>query len=1039
LGHSLMEEKKAKRKLTAILSADVKGYSHLMQDDEEATVRTITAYREVMTNLIQGNDGRVVDAKGDNLLAEFPSVVDAVRCGVEIQKELKVRNNDLPENRRMEFRIGINLGDVIEEEETIYGDGVNIAARLEGLAEGGGICISRMAFDSVKNKLDVGYEYLGEHSVKNIAEPVRVYKVLMEPECAGKVFGEERPKPRQWRWAAIAIVFIIVVGALAIWNFYVRPDFEPASVEKMAFPLPEKPSIAVLPFANMSGDPGKDYLVDGITENIITVLSSEPRLFVAARNSTFTYKGKPVKVQQVAEALGVRYVLEGSVLKSGDRVRVTAQLIDALKGHHLWAERYDRELKDIFALQDDVTIKILRGMQLKLTKGEGVLQLDFPKNLEVYLKVMQGIDYLRKFNIDDNNRARLIAEECIALEPDYGMSYGLLGSVHMMDYWLGSTKNPVKSLNQAIEYTQKALDLSQFKGRKLALLGYLYAMKRDYDKAIELGEQAIPLVPNGADAHAWLAMSLNNAGRPEEALPFFKKAMRLNPFSPAFYYQNCGSAYRNMGRFEEAVAMYKKTIQLRPNNAPAHAWLAATYALMGREQEARTEATEVLRINPKFSVAYVAKILPFKRQSDKDQLIDGLRKAGLPETPPLPLPDKPSIAVLPFTNMSGDPEQEYFSDGITEEIITALSKTPKLFVIARNSSFTYKGKSVWVPTVGKELGVRYVLEGSVRREGDKVRVTAQLIDAKTNHHLWAERYDRDLQDLFAVQDEITKEIITELQIELTEGEQARVYERGTKNLEAYLKILQAAAVGRRLNQEDNLKARRMAEEAIALDPNYASAYRELGATHMREVWLRIAKSPRESLRRAAELAKKALALDQSLPPAHTVLGQVYLLSKNFDKAIAEGQQVVELDPNGAESHWFLGMALVFAGRPEEAIQSLDKAMRLNPFAPSHYFHMLALSYWYLRRYEDAIEWGRKAVKRTPEDQLSHSVLTMSYSSAGHEEQARSQAAKLLKINPKYCVRRKGGDRFKDPEGNERFKNALRKAGVPDCPPGPSSK
>jgi adenylate cyclase len=355
-------------------------------------------------------------------------------------------------------------------------------------------------------------------------------------------------------------------------------------------------------------------------------------------------------------------------------------------------------------------------------------------------------------------------------------------------------------------------------------------------------------------------------------------------------------------------------------------------------------------------------------------------------------------------------------------------------VIARTSSFKYKGKDVDVRTVGRELGVRNVLEGSVRKAGDKVRITAQLVDAKTGNHVWAERYDRDLKDIFAVQDEITKKIITALQIELTEGEQARVYERGTKNIEAYLKVLQAAEVGRRLNPEDNLKARRMAEEAIALDPNYASAYRELGATHMREVWLRITKSPRDSLRRAAELAKKALALDESLPPAHTLVGQVLLLSRAFDKAIAQGQRVIELDPNGAESHWYMGAALVFAGRPEEAIQSFKKAIRLNPFAPSHYFHTRAVAHWYLAQYEEAIKWGEKAVKRSPQNQISHSVLTMSYSSAGREEEARAQGAKLLKVNPKYCVRRGGKGRFKDPEPNERFKNALLNAGLPLCPP-----
>ena len=631
-----------KRRLTAILSADVEGYSRLMSQDEEATVKTLKQHRETISGLILDHRGRVVDAPGDNILAEFGSVVDAVKCAVGIQQTLNTKNAGLPEDRRMNFRIGVNLGDVIEEEDRIYGDGVNIAARLEGLAEGGGICISGTAFDQVKNKLSVGYQYVGKQTVKNIPDPVRAYKVLMEPEAAGKVIGEEEPKPAKWGWKTVAagvLVLVVLAGGL-VWNFYLRaPRIEPASVDKMAYPLP----------------------------------------------------------------------------------------------------------------------------------------------------------------------------------------------------------------------------------------------------------------------------------------------------------------------------------------------------------------------------------------------------------------DKPSLAVLPFDNLTGDPDQEYFSDGITEEIITALAKIPKLFVIARNSTFTYKGKPVKVQQVSEELGVQYVVEGSVRRAEDRVRITAQLIDALTGRHIWAENYDRDIKDIFAVQDEITKKIIMELQVELTEGEQARVYERGTKNLEAYLKVLQAAQVGRRLNQEDNLKARRMAEEAIGLDPDYASAYRELGATHLREVWLRITKSPKDSLRRAAQLAKQAIALDESLPPAHTLLGQVYVLSRAFEKAIAEGQRVIELDPNGAESHWFLGMALVFAGRPEEAIQSLEKAIRLNPFAGSHYFHIRALSHWYLGQYEEAIEWGEKAVNRSPQDQLSHAVLTMSYSSAGREEDARVQVGKLLKINPKYCVRGRGGDRFKDPGANERFKNALRKAGVPNCPPGRGSK
>jgi TolB-like protein/class 3 adenylate cyclase len=354
-----MSEERDKRKLSAVLSADVKGYSRLMGEDESGTIRTLKGYREIMGKLIQQYRGRVVDSPGDNLLAEFSSVVDAVDGAVEIQKQLKLKNDALPENRRMEFRIGVNLGDVVEDEERIYGDGVNIAARVESLADGGGICISGTSYDQIGKKLPFGYEYLGEQTVKNIEKPVRVYRVLMKPEAAGKVIGEKRFLGKISRRAAISaiIILVIVAGGLIGWNIYLHQSkkIEPASLDKMAFPLPDKPSIAVLPFDNLTGDPDQEYFSDGITEEIITALSKIPKLFVIARNSTFTYKGKPVKVQQVSEELGVQYVVEGSVRRAEDRVRITAQLIDALTGHHIWAERYDRELKDIFAIQDDIT------------------------------------------------------------------------------------------------------------------------------------------------------------------------------------------------------------------------------------------------------------------------------------------------------------------------------------------------------------------------------------------------------------------------------------------------------------------------------------------------------------------------------------------------------------------------------------------------------------------------------------------------------------------------------------------------------------
>jgi len=628
-----MAEEQVKRKLTAILSADVKGYSRLMGEDEEATVRTITAYREVMTGLIEGQNGRVVDAKGDNLLAEFPSVVDGVRCAVKIQKELKVRNDEFPENRRMEFRIGINLGDVIEEEGTIYGDGVNIAARLEGIAEGGEICISRMAFDSVKNKLDVGYEYLGEHSVKNIAEPVRVYKVLMEPEYAGEVIGDERPKPRQWRWAAVAsaVVLIVVSGAFAVWDFYFRPPpIEPASIEKMAHSLPDKPSIAVLPFDNMSGDPEHDYLADGISENIISALSKTSKLFVIARNSTFTYKGKPVKVQQVSEELGVRYVLEGSVQKSGNRLRVTAQLIDAVKGNHLWSEKYDRKLNDIFVVQDAVTKEIIAALNVELTQGEQArTAAKGTDNLEAYLKVMQAREYVYRHNIESNALAQQLAQEALTIDPKYAMASRILGVTHMHDILLGRSKSPKQSLGKAIELVKKAIELDDANGYTHAAFGFLLVMIRQYDKAVAEAERGVALDPNVADIYAWLGMIYRYVGRWEEAITAYEKAIRLNPIPPNFYLFGLGLAYAWTGRYEEAITELKKAIHNHPDSPYVRLFAAAVYSLAGRNEEARTEAAELLRLNPKFTLKKWGKSLKYKNQDDQERLISALSKAGL--------------------------------------------------------------------------------------------------------------------------------------------------------------------------------------------------------------------------------------------------------------------------------------------------------------------------------------------------------------------------------------------------------------------------
>jgi adenylate cyclase len=922
-----MNTEGVKRKLTAILSADVKGYSRLMSQDEEATVKTLKQHRETISGLILGHRGRVVDAPGDNILAEFGSVVDAVKCAVEIQRALKTKNAGLAEDRRMNFRIGVNLGDVIEEEDRIYGDGVNITARLEGLAEGGGIYISGTAFDHVKNKLPVGYQYVGKQVVKNIPDPVRAYKVLMEPEAVGKVIGEERPKPRKWGWKTVAagvLVLVVLAGGL-VWNFYLRaPRIEPASVDKMAFPLPDKPSIAVLPFVNMSDDPKQQFFSDGITEEIITALAKVPHLFVIARNSTFAYKGKSVNVQKVSEELGVRYVMEGSVRTVGNRVRITGQLIDALTGHHLWAERYDRALKDIFALQDEITMKVLLALEVKLTEGEQArLYGKGTDNLEAYLKVLQGREHKYRFTKEDNALARQMFEEAIALDPEYAMAYRFLAGTHLMDVWFRSTKSPQQSLDRAIELGQKAIALDDSLAGAYGLLGQLYTMKRQHEKGIAEAERAVALDPNSADAHAFLGQNLHYAGRHEEATALLKKAIRLNPIPPNWYLLFLGHAHRAMGRYEDAIAQYKEALHRRPNNLFAYTGLAASYSLSGREEEARVAAGEVFRIQPKFSLEYFAKTLPFKNQADKERYVGALREAGLPERPPLPLPDKPSIAVLPFVNMSGDPKQEYLSDGITESIIMAVSKIHNLFVIARNSTFTYKGKAVKVQQVARELGVQYVLEGSVQRSGERLRITAQLIDALTGRHIWAQRYDRELKDLFAMQDDITMEVLTAMRVKLTEGAQVLRAKRPS-NIEAALKAYEAHGYVLRFSPEANAMAKKLGEEVVAMESGWGEGYYILSEAHMMDVWLGTTKSPKESIDRAIELSEKAISLDDSLAQALGLLGYIYGMKREYDKSVAYAEKAVAKDPNGADAHAWLGNCLNFAARPQEAIPHYKK-------------------------------------------------------------------------------------------------------------------
>jgi adenylate cyclase len=546
---------------------------------------------------------------------------------------IRAKNAELPEDRKMEFRIGINLGDVIQEGERIYGDGVNIAARVEGLADPGGICISGSAYEQIENKLALGYEYIGEHTVKNIVKPIRIYRVPTGPETLQKVTEERRPPPG-WQRAALAVVvaLLVVAGGVAIWKSYrpSTPPMEVASVEKMAFPLPDKPSIAVLPFANLSGDPEQEYFSDGLTDEIIATLSRVPKLFVIARNSTFTYKGKPVKVQQVSEELGVRYVLEGSVRKSGDKIRITVQLIDALNGHHLWARQYDRNLDDIFAVQDEITIKIITAMQVKLTEGEQArVAAKGTNNLEAYLKSLEANELVGLLNPESNALGKQLAEEAVALDPEYSWAYYVLGRSHMIDVWVKASKSPKESMGKAMGLMKKAIALDDTNADAHGTLGFLYSMTGQHDKALAQAEKAVALNPNSSWAQFMVGKALSFAGRWEESIPEYKRSIRLNPIPPNNHFWSLGLSYAYLGQYEEAITWCEKAVRQEPDDLLARIMMTVVYSLSGRDDQARTEAAEILRIQPKFTLKGFEKKLTYKKKADSEKFLSALRKAGL--------------------------------------------------------------------------------------------------------------------------------------------------------------------------------------------------------------------------------------------------------------------------------------------------------------------------------------------------------------------------------------------------------------------------
>jgi len=593
-----MSGERVERRLAAILAVDVAGYSRLMGVDEEGTLTALKAIRrEVGDPKIAEHRGRIVKTTGDGLLVEFASVVDAVRCAVEVQREMAIRNVGVSAEKRIEFRMGINLGDIIIDDGDIFGDGVNIAARLEALAEPGGICASRVVRDQVRDKLDFFFEDMGEQQVKNIARPVRTHRILLG-DTATEAIG---------------------VAAVA------APSGRP---------LPQKPSIAVLPFANMSGDAEQEYFSEGITEDIITNLSRNRVFFVISRSSSFTYKGSAVDVAKVARELGVRYVLEGSVRRAGNRVRITAQLIDAETGHHLWADRYDREIADVFAVQDEIARTItgelapgIIAAEMQQARRKDATQLD------AWDRIMRAHWHIRRFTRDDLAEARRLLGEAIDLDPTNAMALGDLAFTHHFEANFGWGEDVARSYESCGEAARRAVALDDSDPLAQSALAIYDLFRSRHEEARRRLRRALDLDPNSAFVHGCLGTSYAFAGDYEAALSHCEEAIRLSPRDPLLiiWHLNKGWAALLSERFEEAIEFATEAVEANPEFPDNYAVLAAAHGHMGDAGAARTALDQLLRRMPGLTAADNRLNRPFGSALQRERFLEGLRLAGLPE------------------------------------------------------------------------------------------------------------------------------------------------------------------------------------------------------------------------------------------------------------------------------------------------------------------------------------------------------------------------------------------------------------------------
>ena len=1031
-----MAEERVRRRLAAILAADIVGYSRLMDADETGTLERLKLLRdEVFDPKVAKYGGRIFKLTGDGAFAEFGSSVDAVQAAVEVQRALEERNAVIAAEERLNLRIGISLGDVIVEGEDLYGNGVNVAARLEAIAEPGGVCISGNVQEHARGVGGIDFEDLGEQRVKNIDRPIRAYRVLLHGEGDGQIVGAlKRKRGSGWPKAiAASIALVLGAGGLAWWQPW-APDIEPASVDRMKLPLPDKPSVAVLPFTTLGAEPEEGFFADGITEDIITNLAGLRGLFVVSRNSTFTYKGKAIDVRTVAEDLGVRHVVEGSVRRSGQKARITVQLIDAVSGHSIWAERYDRDLKDIFRVQDEIARKIAGKLNAELMWTESKRRL--ARNLDAYHLVRRAQQEFLKVRPEANQRARQLAERAIELDPKFARAYSVVAYTHAFDARWGWVSDRKASGKKAFEAANKAIAVDDREFTAYHALGAVLHGRQLFDRAIAAYEKAISLNPNNADLLATSSNPLLYAGRFDDAINRIKNAMRLNPYYRWFYPVFLGRAYFGKGEYEKALPLFREGMRIDPRNSVAIRYVVAIHGHLGNKSEARAAIDQLQRQIPNASVQELERQLG-RKAAELGVYLEGLRKAGLREIAAPPL----SIVVLPFINHSGDKSQDYIADVITDQLTAYLSRIPGTFVIARSTAFTYKDKAVDVKKVGVDLGIRFVLEGSVQPSSDRLRVIANLIDARKGSNLWTESFDRLRTDRFRMQDEIVARVSRALHIQLSEVEAARLSEPNDRSPEASTLAIRCETIFLRWGpaRKQTQEGYKLCERALRRDTTNARALSLLAIRHGFRVATGQSDDRPGDIKRSTELAERAIVADPNYYMARYAKAVAHSVRGEHQETIAEAKHALELNPSFVTAYMFMLAAGVYTGQPEKTIEWAAKATRISPRDPlvSAFIAFTGRAYFMLGKDKLAAEWLRTSVKRNPRFPQNRIFLAGVLGASGHE----AEANKVLKIylslkrtRSKTIEQWKRELRTDNPQyvaTFNRLTEGLRKAGMPE--------